>query len=928
MPAEPIPRPMPMARKLTLLILTGALFALTANIMENWWANRDNNLFNNGRWIIGKDTGKFLFYTYDFMFEPLKDNRVKLNSHMGFQELLFHKPETGDRRLKKLSFDMEAGGGTYIWVFLRKQGQRAFACRFSYRKNFPAGFFTFDDQGKMVEHAPFQNGMPKLEKSRKQSVELELAGNRWTVKIDGKEAGWAPDPEYKNGFFGFRGSGTVRQNNNLRAIEIEWLDKGEPATERENFTAPATTSDQWRIILSCALVFIVLRLLRSLSMGGCLPPPAARLYLDTDIALAASVMAAATLFTGLSWAARLGLSLALPDIFSFAAFTWLIRKNGLNAKIPAAAMAVFIITASALAGLSLHRQGEWAWRKQYPAITAKTGSYPNAFIRYPDPKPGRSEILRTEPFTIAYGLPFTTGDDPFRQQEIELDFIMPPDTTLDIAFQQQSFLTRGDPQGEPLPLQRRLIRLSTVEHVSGGIATQTGRQPEPFIPLLGSLLPGELNTLRIRSGDEGLRVALNDRENPLAPAMTPLGYGETILMTHEQPVPVQRLAIRAANNQATAQRLWPLLGLLIVPLTALGGGLLFRIMGSTTPRLACAGAIATSFPLLAYLAAILFVDPVRLSLTAVDRLTLQDFALAASAWSLLYWIPLHLKRIKRPALAANLFFTLFLGTVAFLIWDIYLPPEHILKTRFAPTRTAPGQMISSDKMKAPWYASNERIGGSIFVWRQQFEGRWLPLAKAPGTLRGFVLGGSQAWGSGAASTGETFSGLLDKRCREAGQPVRIINAGVNGAGIAGVRDVFFGALLNYAPDIVILDIGLNDTADLAGKKDVSNRLALFEEVSAACKTRGIDMILVHEPMSPESPYKPHKQLYEGFADIARKYGFLVVDANTVFAGADAMEITWWDAAHMAPRGHILMADAIFPALEAVVKKRMDAPPLN
>ncbi|MCL7488546.1 MAG: SGNH/GDSL hydrolase family protein [Desulfobulbaceae bacterium] len=911
-----------MNRKLPLFLLTVALVALMANLMGNWWSSRDNNLFNNGHWIVGKDTGKFLFYTYQFMFDPLEQNKVELNSHMGFQELLYHEAETDDRRLQKLSFDMVVGGGTYIWVLLRKEGQRAFACRFSYRKDYPAGFFTFNRRGEMVEHIPFPDGMPEIDRSTRQSVELNLIEGRWTVTIDGQLTGSAPDPEFKNGRFGFRGSGVLRQRNYIESVRIQWLAAGRLITEYENFAAPGTTQTQWLIIVLCAALIVALRLLRSWCLGSFLPSPGATRYTGIDFVFALLLLGIITQWSPLPESAQLGLSFLLLEICSFAAFAWLILKHGLNDNIPRIGLAIFIVLSCAIATFSLFRHGDWAGRKQYPPATTAAASYPGAFIRYPDPRPSQTDIIRREPFNVSFGQPFTTGDMAFNQQEIAMDFIMPVNTTFDIGFQQQSFFTRGDPAGEPLPLQRRLVRLSTVDHVSSGVATQTGRQPEPFIPLQGTLLPGQTNTLHIRSTGQGLEITLNGQETPLMVSMPPLGYGETVLMTYEQPILIQRLGIKSAYNQAAKQYSWPLLGLLGFPFIALTGGLLFRMLGSTTPTLACAGAVAVTFPLLSYLASVLFVDTLRLSLMPVDRLTFLDFALAASAWSMLYWIPLHHKRIRHPALPANVFLVVFIACVTFLIWDIFLPAEHPLKTHFAATSSKPGELVDKDVMKAPWYAGNKRIGGNMFVWKQQFEGRWIPLEKEPGTIRAFVLGGSQAWGSGAGSTRDTFSGLLEQQCRQRGWPVEVYNAGVNGAGVSAVHDVFFEILPHYKPDLVILDIGLNDSAARKNNANIRDLLSLFKEIAQACSSRDIDLILVPEPVSPEAPLVPHEDLYTGLAAIARKFDFQVVDARSAFSLADPVEITWWDAAHLSPRGHIIMADTIFPALRNSIEERL------
>lgn len=914
-----------MKSKFILIFLIAASVGLTANIMENWWSGRDNNLLSNENWIVGKERGKYLFYTYQYMLEPFKHNKVNLNSHMGYQELLYNKAETNDRRLKKLTFDMHVGGGAYLWVLMRKDGQRAFACRLSHRKKYEPGFYTFDVDGSMVEYIPFPDGMPKLEQSKIETVDLELKDGVWVVMIDGKQVGTAPDPQFKNGYFGFRGSGVVRQKNTIEAIRMVWEVGGKERIEYEDFAAPHITISQWVLIILCATLVIFLRYLRTWNLSRILPHKAVKLYIYIDLALASFLLLAITLLIQMHEPAKLGLSLLLLEVFSFVAFTWLIRKHGQKGRISPVGLFVFGSIGCAVAVASLYIHGEWAGRKQYPPAVAVAVAYPEAVIKYPDTSPGgQKDIVKFKPFDVSFGNPYTTGDIVFDRQEVSVDFIMPPDTTFDVCLQQQSFLTRGDPKGEPLPLQRRLIRLSTVKSVGNGVATLTGRQPEPFIPIEGELLANQLNTINIKSLEKGLLVSLNGTETPLMKSIFPLGYGETILMSHEQPVTVQRLEIHNTNEQEVKQYLWLLLGLLSFPIVIGIGWVFFRITGGTSLGLTSLGAVAVTFPLYAYLSIILFCEPSLLSRIALARITLLDFAIVTSAWAMLYWIPLHIKRLKYPALIANIFVIIHIICITFLIWDIFLPAENILKTRFASEHSKPGELIDHDASLVPWYASNKRIGGNIYIWLQQFEGRWIPVEKQPGEIRVFVLGGSQAWGSGAKSTAETFAGLLYQKGKKAGWPLEVVNASANGAGVATVKDIFLGILLRYKPDIIILDIGLNDSASLKNSTKVDSQLALFREIAEACIRNNIDLILVHEPMSLEGPFVSNKALYSGFAATANKNGFQIVDPRQQIARAEHIEIVWWDAAHLAPRGQTVMADTIFPALQNSVKNILAA----
>lgn len=188
------------------------------------------------------------------------------------------------------------------------------------------------------------------------------------------------------------------------------------------------------------------------------------------------------------------------------------------------------------------------------------------------------------------------------------------------------------------------------------------------------------------------------------------------------------------------------------------------------------------------------------------------------------------------------------------------------------------------------------------------------MPKPQGMARIFLVGGSQAWGAGAADSHSTFAELLERRLRNRGLPVEISNAGVNGAGISKIRIYYDQQLRQFHPDIILADIGLNDSAVLAQKKKSSARrrhvrrlLSTFNQLLDPCARDKADFILRLEPMSMELALCPDPYYYEGLKSAVQKRGCTVIELLEVTAKMERHSMLWWDTAHLAPTGHHLVA---------------------
>jgi lysophospholipase L1-like esterase len=293
-------------------------------------------------------------------------------------------------------------------------------------------------------------------------------------------------------------------------------------------------------------------------------------------------------------------------------------------------------------------------------------------------------------------------------------------------------------------------------------------------------------------------------------------------------------------------------------------------------------------------------------------------------------ISLFLRRfIKKAFLLFNAGFLALLVLFAFTLWDL-LPEEHALKLHFVHDAVAPADIFQKlpDEKSGPWYGSNRIIGANTYMWKQQFGGKKITRTKANGVIRIFLVGGSQAWGSGARSSKETFCELLERRLRAKGLNVELFNAGVNGAGTSKIARYYASLIRDFSPDILIADIGLNDSAALKQIRDPvkagEQRRAIltdFTRLARLCKEDGVGLVLVLEPMCKECPLRPDKQLYDGFTEIAIAHGGTVLDPGELLSKREKDHIVWWDTAHLAPAGHHILAGFLELAVEKIVRAR-------
>jgi len=754
--------------------------------------------------------------------------------------------------------------------------------------------------------------------------------------MNGHSLGTVPDELPAEGVFGFRGSGRLMAPVRIRDITMRLRDPatGRSWTERERFSAAAGV----RRVLPGALVFVLgllfLRRWRRSILGARLQPSArARL----DAADEAGITAAAVL--ALFWVTvQPTQGMIVPGALLAAELVFAVSfALGSRDEAPVAlsrrerrSLVLFALVLSLLAAAAFSRHGDMIGRGGRGSTWWKIKNiHPDAYLLQPQVARSSPAFALAQPLLVTTDGPFFPEGLAYRGQRVALDFVMPPQATFDVVFQQQAFRTSGDPRGEELPLQRRLLRLTTRHDVVAGLATGTHKLPSPFLKINGSATPGTTNHLEIESDEDAVSITFNGERTVFA-GLKPLGFGETGLLAYEAPIAVSALRIEPQASESARSYLLPLAGLLLPAVAVAVVWAILRCAGAVAIGTVASIVLGGFVPLAGYLAALLLVERNSLLLLTRERIGWLELSLIAAAC----FLPVLVLFVRRRIRGAVGFFQLaclvLIAAILLFVVDSISASHPQLLRRFIPDdAVTPGELVRENPKAGPWYSRNRMIGANDYVWRHRF-GTKHAGAKTAGVTRIFLMGGSQAWGSGAADSFSTFDQLAERRLRSRGLDVEVFNAGINGAGVGGVRSFYREVVNTAAPDILILDIGLNDSANLAStateKKPAlrAAQLEAFQSLLERCDATGVSVLLVLEPMSGEASLRPDPEYYAGLERIAREHRVRVLAPQELLWAAEKSQLVWWDTAHLAPFGHELMSRLLEPTLAQMVRERVAA----
>jgi lysophospholipase L1-like esterase len=122
-----------------------------------------------------------------------------------------------------------------------------------------------------------------------------------------------------------------------------------------------------------------------------------------------------------------------------------------------------------------------------------------------------------------------------------------------------------------------------------------------------------------------------------------------------------------------------------------------------------------------------------------------------------------------------------------------------------------------------WFDPDIRVFDATYTQDEKIRRRDVPIAKGK-RVRVLLMGGSQTFGQYINNWDRTMAGYLEKQIRETRGDVQVINAGYGSATSFSQLVFFHSALHHFKPDIVLLNVGANDSLLWRGDIDHLNSI--------------------------------------------------------------------------------------------------------
>jgi acyl-CoA thioesterase-1 len=180
------------------------------------------------------------------------------------------------------------------------------------------------------------------------------------------------------------------------------------------------------------------------------------------------------------------------------------------------------------------------------------------------------------------------------------------------------------------------------------------------------------------------------------------------------------------------------------------------------------------------------------------------------------------------------------------------------------------------------------------------------------------LGDSLTAGLGV-NENQAYPALVAERLAAAGHPVRLLNAGVSGdTSAGGVRRLNW--LMAQHPDVVVVALGSNDgLRGLPLEQTESNLRQIVTRVREA----GGRVLLLGNRVPPNYGPEYAPQFAAIFPRIAKELGVPLVPFLLEGVGGRP-ELNQGDGIHPTAEGHRILAQTVFPELDALVAKLASA----
>jgi lysophospholipase L1-like esterase len=192
-------------------------------------------------------------------------------------------------------------------------------------------------------------------------------------------------------------------------------------------------------------------------------------------------------------------------------------------------------------------------------------------------------------------------------------------------------------------------------------------------------------------------------------------------------------------------------------------------------------------------------------------------------------------------------------------------------------------------------------------------------APAADEIRVLFVGTSQTWGAGARVLGETFVFQAERMWNEklAGRgKAACMKGGISGQNSSVLRERYSKEWIEFQPDVVVINLGTNDTNMEAFRAN----LARFVELNGE---RGIRTVFALEANSIEHRPTSLPQ-HADMRKVAEEKGVEVIDVHGLLKERYDEGFLWWDFVHPTSFGHRLIAEVITTHVELEPKGQTEA----
>ena len=177
------------------------------------------------------------------------------------------------------------------------------------------------------------------------------------------------------------------------------------------------------------------------------------------------------------------------------------------------------------------------------------------------------------------------------------------------------------------------------------------------------------------------------------------------------------------------------------------------------------------------------------------------------------------------------------------------------------------------------------------------------------------LGDSLSAGDGLAAR-EAFPAIIERKLRERGTPIRVLNAGVSGDTTAGGL-ARLPWLLQQKPDVVVVELGANDGLRGQPLETIEKNLRGIVEKARAAGARVLLLEMAIPPSYGPLYARGFGEIYERVArdtDVALVEGFLRGVGGVT-------ELNQADGIHPLAKGHEQLAENVLPALAELLAEK-------